>query len=331
MQLTQPRSVTIDRRRHRQVKRDQLLGVFGSASGQGSLTRWVFSGFTTGFTAEAVARSDISASSWLAGLLLGVAAALGRLAGWMWRVAEGTRNGLEVGQTVSAGYDDQGRLVVVDAVEQAILPRGCCYLVARRRGLAVVVTDPRTFILPGELLTDADIAFLEGRDQPRHGPELQVSLVVTPEVQSKIVTRATRVVLTSADFLLPFVVLAIFLAVAVAVGSSKFAIGSVVVLGLLALGGVGGILGSREVMRAAYIVGRPVTGAVMTDHFLMSLVGGVRLYPWKSLRAHRVTTDAVLLRRRTGFMMRTVTEILPRELFTDEALGQLAARLPRRF
>ena len=120
-----------------------------------------------------------------------------------------------VGQTVSTEWAPDGELVVTDVTGQYRLPRGSVMLVRRNGRNASVYGRSIQFVLPGELLTEDDIAFLEGHaSAPRPveapAPDLPLSLEVTTEVQAQLLSDATRTTVRTADFLFPYVGIAGF-------------------------------------------------------------------------------------------------------------------------
>lgn len=208
--------------------------------------------------------------------------------------------------------------------------------VVRWGGLATVLGRSVSFVLPGELVGADDVAFLEGHGElppgaELSGPVLPLSLDVTQQVQDQAVAQATRLVTTSADFLVPFV-LAVPMVALFAAFENWLWVG--IVGGFYALLGVPAILGLRRTrrgLRATYAVGRTIRAAVTPAHLLFSTPLGTRQLRWSEVDARRVTPDSVLLRRRRAPLTGTRTEVLPRALFTDEALGELAAAVPRPF
>jgi hypothetical protein len=109
---------------------------------------------------------------------------------------------------VSTAWAADGELVVADVTGQYRLPRGSVLVVRRSGRNANVYGRSLSFVLPGELLSDDDVAFLEGHaagpvPAPAPPSGLARSLVVTEDVQAHLVADATRVVLLTADTLFP--------------------------------------------------------------------------------------------------------------------------------
>ena len=267
---------------------------------------------------------------------MAVVAVAAQVVVWWVQAVRSLRSGLAVGQTVTIGYAESGDLTVIDVEGQVWLPRGSAMAVVRWRGLATVLGRTISFVLPGELVGEEDVAFLEGHGElppgaELSGPVLPLSLEVTPQVQDQLVSQATRLVTTSADFLVPFV-LAVPMAGLFAVFENWLWVG--IVAGFYALLAVPAILALRRTrrgLRATYAVGRTIRAAVTPEHLLFSTPLGTRQLRWSDVETQRVTPDAVLLRRRRAPLTTTRTEVLPRALFTPDDLAALVAAVPRRF
>ena len=330
--MTEPatlgRSLTIDRRRHSALVRDILLQTLASSHGRGRLALVGLAGFAIGLV--------VSQGTWRVALGSAAVAACAQVVVWSGRAVRALRSGLAVGQTVTIGYAESGDLTVIDDEGQVWLPRGSAMAVVRWRGLATVLGRSVSFVLPGELVGADDVAFLEGHGEPPSGPELSgpvlpLSLEVTQEVQDQVVALATRLVTTSADFLVSFVLAVPMVALFVAFENWLWAGIAAGFYALLAGPGVLGVRRTRRGLRATYAVGRTIRAAVTPEHLLFSTPLGTRQLTWSEVDAQRVTSETVLLRRRRAPLTTTRTEVLPRALFTPADLEELTRAVPRRF
>jgi hypothetical protein len=76
-------------------------------------------------------------------------------------------------------------------------------------------------------------------------------------------------------------------------------------------------------------VGFTIRAEVGAEHLALANPHRTVLLPWSTYQARRLTTRVVLLRRERGKPGRT--QVLPRALFSDDALHRLASRVPRTF
>jgi len=206
------RSLTIDRARHDRLAWGLMLQGISSRRGLLQLGGWAALAAIVGWM-----------FSWSLGVVVAAATLLLQLTLWHSRLAGRMQHGLGVGQSITLGYADTGELVLEDVTGPIWLPRGSVVAVIRKRGIAKVRHREMTFVLPGELLTDADIAFLEGRGDVPEPPSipgltLPLSLEVSSVMQSRLVADATRSLVTSAAFLITFVSAPILLGAAAFLG-----------------------------------------------------------------------------------------------------------------
>ena len=176
-----------------------------------------------------------------------------------------------------------------------------------------------SFVLPGELLTEADIAFLEGHGEAPEepttpGPPLPLALEVTPAVQSQIVEGATRVIATSADFLMPYVVAPLLLGFAALTRSLPFLAATTVFCLVNVLLTLPHLASIRKHVRLTYPVGTTIRAEVTPEHLALSTPHRTQRAPWSDHHAHRLTSQTVLLRRNRR--RPETMQVLPRALFT---------------
>lgn len=274
-------------------------------------------------------------SSWVLGVGFGLVLAAAQVGWWRIRVGKALRKGYQVGQTISVGYLESEEFTVVDEVEQVMLPRGSVMQVVRRGGVATVLGRSISLVLPSELLTDADVAFLEGHgrapEEPRSpAPRLPLALEVTPDIQDALVAAKTRVIVTSADFLLvPLVTTPVFMFFASYMHSWRFFAGVLVFCLASWTPQLRFLLRSRQGMRVLFPVGYTMRAEVSPEQLSLAYPHGTVLLPWSAFQAHRITPGAVLLRADRGKPGRT--RVLPRALFAEASLAQVSTYLPRRF
>ncbi|XGX79147.1 hypothetical protein LQK93_01946 [Terrabacter sp. BE26] len=271
---------------------------------------------------------------WLIGILLSLAVVSGGVAWWWFLIRRSLRKGLGPGQTVSTAYTDWGEWTVTDVTGTVSLARGSAAMVSRTRDRVMIWSRTASFVLPTELVTDEDIAFLEGHgDAPTFlgapGPVLPLSLEVTPQVQGRVTAAAARVRTTSADTLFPFVPPALLLPIGV-VAESLFYLA---LAGVFLLIGVANYLQTRRAARIAcraqYPVGMTIRAQVTQEHLVLQARQGTIHVRWSEYIARRLTRDAVLLRRDRRRAQTTL--VLPRDLFTDDALAEIARSVPREY
>lgn len=82
-------------------------------------------------------------------------------------------------------------------------------------------------------------------------------------------------------------------------------------------------------MRTAFPVGFTIRAEAGPEHLALANPHRTVVLPWSTYQAHRLTARVVLLRRERG-RPRT-TQVLPRALFSDDALAQLAIHVPRTY
>jgi hypothetical protein len=320
------RSITIDRARKARIRRDAVLRTITTPAG---LRRLAMTGVALGFL-------GLLARGWLTAAVRASLAIFGRVA-WRWlQVQASLRTGLDVGQTVRVDYASSGEISITDSTGQYWLPRGSVIAVLRYRGIVTVVGREISFILPGELLTAADIAFLEGhgtapQEATAAGPDLSLSCEVTPDVQRNLVTAATLATVRSADFLLSWFVSALLVGVVGYVGSGPALAGTVLFCGLLVLPGLHGVFRTRRGLRAAYPVGLTVRAEVTKERLLLSPTHGTRTIAWRDYAQLRLTKDALLLRHARRRLALDATIVLPITLFDTNARATISAVVHGRF
>lgn len=316
------RSLTIDRPRHARIVRDLVV-----EAAQRRLRQWWL------LPAAVVLLLPTLPSYWYVGVAILLAAIGIHLQVWRATAVRATRQGLDVGQTVTVAYTEDDQLAVTDVTGQVFLPRGSAMLVRRTRGNASVYGRSASFVLPGELLTDEDIAFLQGpgpSSAEAFGPTLPLSLDVTEQVQDALVAQATRSVVRSADFLLPYVCALAIIVLATATRLWPLLFVAAFFL-LLAVPGLFGLGKTRRRFRRIHPVGSPMRGLVTPGHLTVSRRQGTVVHAWDRFTARKVTDKAVLLRIRRAPLTTTRTEVLPRALFPPGELALLKASVPKRF
>jgi hypothetical protein len=319
------RALTIDRARKARIRRDSVLQAINAPRGMRRLA-------VPGVIAGAV---GLAASGWPAAVLMLVVGILGQIGWWWLRLGADLRAGLDVGQTVRLDYATSGEISLTDITGQLWFGRGSVMTVLRYRGNAIVVGREMAFVLPRELLTEADIAFLEGhgpapQEGTALGPDLPLSCEITADVQRRLVAASTRVIAGSADFLMPWISALFVIGVVAYVGSARAIAGTVAFGALLVLPGVRGILRTRQRMRLTYAVGLTVRADVTDERLLLSLKHSTRPLPLRDFSRIGVTTDVVLLRRARRVLAVDRTEILPIALFDAEALTTMSTVISRR-
>ena len=320
------RALTIDRPRKARIIRDAVLEQIVAPSGVRRLA-------VAGAVPAAV---GFAWRGWPVACLMLVLGVLGQVGWWWRRLRAGVRNGLDVGQTIEVAYTNSGEMVITDSTGQVGLRRGSVIMVPRFRANVTVVGRELAFILPGELLDDADVAFLEGHGDAAtgatvQGPELPLSCEITAGVQRAMVDSATRVVTRSADFLVLWLVTLFIVGVIAVVGPAPVVVGTGVFCALCFL--VPGLLGIRRTrrrVRSRYPVGLIVRAGVTPERLLLSLTHGTSTIPWSRFSGLRVTSDAVLLRRVRKPLAADATAVLPVGLFDDDALATVSSAVSKR-
>ena len=276
----------------------------------------------------------IARHSWYAGVAVATVLASLQVLVWWLRAERSARNGLAVGQEVSTEWATDGELVVSDVTGQYRLPRGSVMLVQRNGGNASVYGRSIQFVLPGELLTEDDIGFLEGHaaaPEPVEAshPDLPLSLQVTEEVQAQLLADATRSVVRTADFLLPCVVTAGFVVLGLVTSWAGF-LGIAGVLLVLTIPSMLRFARWRKAFLRAFPVGRTLRAEVTSEHVALSTRHGTAVLAWSNFDRIGTTRHNLLLRHRRPFFGSTKTTVLPLDLFGPQDLLTIAAAVPRR-
>ena len=319
--------MTIDRARHARLKRDSVLQAISMPRG---VRRLAVAGLIAGAVGLAV-------GGWLVAALMSVIGVLGQIWWWWFRTGAAMRAGLGVGQSLRVDYADSGEIAITDITGQIWLPRGSAYRVVRYRGNITVGGRAVSFILPGEMLTDVDAAFLEGhgaepQEATTHGPNLPLSLEMTADRQERLIAAGTAVVVRSADFLVPWLVTApVVIGITALVGSPRAIALAVAFCALCAYPGLRGLGRTRSRIRSAYPIGRTIRAGVSRERMVLSLPHSTRTMEWSEYIGLRVTSDAVLLRKTRRPLAADTTAVLPVDLFNAVALADLAVAVPGRF
>lgn len=320
------RTMTITKNRYRMLFRGLLLDALVSGT---SVTRFLYVAFFALLCWGLTGR-------WVVAVVVTAVALAVIVTRWCVRIRACLRTGLAVGQTVTTGYTPWGELTITDVTGTLCLGRGSAALVTRSRDRVVAWLRTTSFLLPTELLTDEDIAFLEGPGEapgssaaPAPVPVLPLELVVTERVQARVMAAAVRVRTRSADVLFPLLTPALLLALVAVTRARIFALGA----GFFLLVWIGVYLQARHAARTAsraqYPVGATIRANVTPDHLVVQSRSGTTHSRWSEYIARRLTTDAVLLRRDRRHPETTV--VLPRELFSERALADLATAVPRSY
>lgn len=320
------RTMTITKHRYRLLFRGLLLDALASST---SVTRFLYAAFL------ALLCWGLS-GRWVVGVVVTAAAVVVIVTHWCVRIRAGLRSGLAIGQTVTTGYTAWGELTVTDVTGTLCLGRGSAASVTRTRDRVIAWLRTTSFVLPTELLTDDDIAFLEGAGEapapsavPVPVPVLPLELVVTEQVQARVMAAAVRVRARSADVLFPLLTPALLLALTALTRSRIVALAA----GFFLLVCIGIYLEARHAARttslANYPVGATIRASVTPDHLVLQSRGGTVHSRWSEFVSRRLTSDAVLLRRDRRRPETTV--VLPRELFSERALADLATAVPRSY
>lgn len=322
------RTIVVDRVLHRRLRGDMLLDLALHA-------RWPRAAL------PGVLLLGLLVGRPLAGAALALVGAVGwALVHWV-RIGRSLREGLGVGQRVTVAHADTGEpaVVVTDETGEVSLGRGSALVVTRFRGVVSFHGRQLSFVLPTELVTDAEAAFLEGRAARPDGPadddvppsDLAGSLTVTEQVQRAVTDAVSRAVLTSADMLFPLVAGVGVLAVGAASGARPILVLGGVMVAWYVLAAVRTAARVRRGIRAAYSVGRTVHAEVDADALTTQLGAVVHRVHWSTYDARRVSDGAVVLRRRGRSFSPAVFEVLPRGLFDDAAIGHLSGAVRRTF
>jgi hypothetical protein len=252
--------------------------------------------------------------------------------GHWWRVPAYRRqarstayDGLDIGQTVTATYTARDVLTFTDATGDQLACLEAATPVGRFRSLLVVHSPRGPFVVPAELLSVEDVAFLAGP-----GPQLPLHLEITAEIQESLVGRATGLVVRSADFLLSWV--AALGMLALWAGTELW--GFLLLAGLfvvLALPGLFGLAAMRRRFRRLLPVGWTMRAEVTADRLFVTQANGAVTHAWRDYTALRMTDDCVLLRLRRRPFAPTRTQVLPRALFGPEEVGRLSVAVAKRF
>ncbi|QIG42950.1 hypothetical protein G5V58_09415 [Nocardioides anomalus] len=316
---TTVRAVTVDRRRHRRIVLDLVVDLTRHRPARW----WVGAALLTLFAIGA------GRQVWYAGPAVAVPVVLLQLLVWWLRAARSAADGLAVGQTVSTGWAADGELVVTDVTGQYRLPRGSVLLVRRSGRNANVYGRSLQFVIPGELLSDDDVAFLEGH-AAGPGPVatspsgLARSLRVTEEVQTHLVADATWTVVRTADFLLPYVGAAGFALLGLLTTWAGFLWLAGALLALAVPAAVR-FVRWRRAFRAAFPIGRVLHAEVTPEHLAVETQHGTQVLAWDNFAAVSSTDHNVLLRHRRRAFGAARTTLLPLGLFRPEDIHQLAA------
>jgi hypothetical protein len=328
-QLRGTRTVVIDRGLHLRLRTDMTIDIVRRS--RGVLAAGV----------SAVALGFVLARP-VAAVIVAVVAVVGwAVLRWL-HLGRTMRHGLGVGQpiTVRQRLDGDPAVVVTDVTGEVELGRGSVLLVTRFRSSVTVHGRQLSFVLPTGLLTESEIGFLEGdlvtpeaSAEPASGPAsaLPLSLTVTEDVQQRAGAAIVRAVALSADALLPVVVSVAFLVLGAALRSGPWFTVGAVIAAVCALTTPRGALRARSMVRASYPVGRTMRAEVTPDSMTTELDAVVLSVRWEMYDARRVTSDAVLLRRKGPFLSPDVFSVYPRDLFDDASIETLAAALPRTF
>lgn len=314
--------MVVDASLHRRMRTDMLLDTARVARVmKGALVLVVLFGFALGRPWQAAAVAVIAALVWAA-------------VRWV-QLGRSMRQGLAVGQriTVGRGRGDEPKVVVTDATGEVVLSRGSAVVITRFRGIVSFYGRQLSFVLPVSLLTDDEIAFLEGRDRDVEASPgaLPLTLAITEHVQQRTAAAITRAIGRSADVLMP-VVVALGVLVLGALARSGPLIAFACVLGTVSLlGARRAAARAQSMVRSTYPVGRTVRADVGGDSITTQLDAVIQAVRWETYGARRVTGDAVLLRRKGPFLSPDVFAVYPRELFDEEAVERLATAVPRTF
>lgn len=136
--------------------------------------------------------------------------------------------------------------------------------------------------------------------------------------------------LTTADFLLPYVAAGCFgiLGAVTGVWGLLWVSGVLVVLALPMLVR---LVKMRSGFREMYPLGRMLEAGVTPEALTLALRHGISVTPWGQYEAVKATDSVVLLRHRRRRFGSGSVEVLPLELFGPEELRTIAAAVPRRF
>jgi hypothetical protein len=310
-----PRSLTIDRRRHRRIVRDLVVATAAARSGQ-----WWFGALVAG-----VVVLSVTAELWYAGAALALVLVALQVLAWWFVAVRTARDGLDVGHTITRSYDGD-ELVLTDVTGQLRLPRGSVLLVRQTGANATVYGRAVSFVLPEEMLDEADIAFLE--DRVPSGPALPLAVEVTQEVQDRLLADGTRFQLGTADFLLPYVVCIPMALVGIVTPLWGFlVIGAV----LFAISGVPGLVRLRR-GRASFRRGLPVgwtlRAALTAEGLSVSWPHATVTLAWDTFDRVTATEHNLVLRHRRQSFGSFAATVLPIDLFGPEEVRQLAAAVP---
>jgi hypothetical protein len=294
------------------------------------------SSWWVGATVACLLALAIAGNDAYAGAAALTVAILAQLGVWWVRASRSIRRGMRLGDTLTVSYSDR-ELVVVDWTGEVRLPRGSVML-ARRTGHNVTIYGRSvSFVLPGELLTAEDVAFLEGYAGPAEpGPQeapppaLPLRVQVTDTIQHQLVAAATRWTVTTADFLVPLVAAGSVGALAVVTRVWGFLWVAGFLLAL-ALPGSFQIAKLRAALREVYPVGRTIAARVTPEELTLTLRHGSQTTPWGAFEAVKGTESVVLLRfRRRRFGTARIL-VLPLALFRAEDVRTMAKAVPGRF
>jgi hypothetical protein len=313
------RSLTIDRARKARIRRDSVLQAIEAPRGRRQLA----------VTSAIAGALGLAGGGWPAAVLMFVIGVLGHIGWWWLRLGADLRSGLDVGQTIRLDYATSGEISLTDSTGQLWFGRGSVMTVLRFRGNAIVVGREMAFVLPRELLTEADIAFLEGHgpapgEATALGPDLPLSCEITADIQRKLVAASTRVIARSADFLMPWFSALFVTGMVAYVGSAPAVAGAMAFGALIVLPGVRGILSTRRRMRLTYAVGMTVRADVTEERLLLSLKHSTRPMPLRDFSGIGVTTGVVLLRRARRVLAADRTVLVPIDLFDTAAMTTMS-------
>jgi len=321
---TAPRSLTIDRARHARIVRDLVVATARARTG----------GWWVGAVLVGMVILGIGGHSWYAAAATGAVVVALQLLVWWVLAVRNASNGLGVGQTVSTEWAADGELVVSDVTGQYHLPRGSVMFVRRHGRNATVWGRSIQFVLPGELLTEDEVAFLEGHaaaPEPVDAPSLALplSLEVTADVQAQLLADATRTVVRTADFLFGYAVAACFALLWLVTTW----VGFLWVAGALLALHVPAMVRFarwRKAFARAFPVGWVLRAEVTPEHLALSRLHGTAVLAWDGFDRIRATDHSVLLRHRRRPFGATTTTVLPLDLFRSQDILQMAAAVGRR-
>lgn len=260
---------------------------------------------------------------------------LARMGAWWVRLARTMSKRLPDGQVVSVGHTSGGELVIRDT-DEVWLPRGSAVTVQRIGSVTIVHGRSVTAVVPTDLLTDEDTAFLEGHGtEPPPGaatdapPGLPLSLEITAGVQDDLVRARRRSYLRSGEFGVLLLLPVLLFVVMVAIAEPRTTLVTVLVTSIPAAFGLAGLQRSCAALRRTFPVGHTLRAGADEDGLVLNVVHGALRMGWSDFQAHRLGRRTVELRTRKGRPLSNLT--LPREIFTPAGLQLVTAAVPRSF